>query len=119
MSLADVILNCNPDLKPVIPHIHSHPEKIIFSLEGFDDLKVSFCVAAISSNDPNQKRSLEDNPGDLLSKNILPRSFLLIASRPGALDILKTLLEDPCYVEILGCSQEGVEEYVQNFFDND
>ena len=77
---------------------------VLFVLDGFDELPKSLQSEGVLV--------------DLVQKSILPKSTVLVTSRPAAMDRLLTI-SGPVIekrIEILGFSQESVEEYAASVF---
>ncbi|KAG7462125.1 hypothetical protein MATL_G00199340 [Megalops atlanticus] len=119
VSLADLILDCSPNLEPAIPQFLSHPDRILFILDGFDELNLSLDAKEASAHEPNEKCSVEVILSSLLQQKILSKSFLLITTRSSVIERLKKVVKNPQFTEILGFSEEGIEEYIQKFFKNE
>ncbi|KAK9955884.1 hypothetical protein ABG768_015728, partial [Culter alburnus] len=105
------ILSCSCSLtSDQISQVLQHsPEKMLFIIDGFDELKLT-----------QEKAPAEVILCDLLRGRILPESFLLVTSRSTATDTLSKLLKGPQrFSEIMGFSEKGVEEYFQKFFQNE
>ncbi|KAK9980050.1 hypothetical protein ABG768_013448 [Culter alburnus] len=100
--------------------LHS-PEKVLFIIDGFDELRLTEGIYYMSPNtDLLQKASPVVILCDLLRGRILPESFLLVTSRSTATDTLSDLLKRPQrFSEIIGFSEKGVDEYFQKFFQNE
>uniref|UniRef100_A0A671NDT6 NACHT domain-containing protein n=1 Tax=Sinocyclocheilus anshuiensis TaxID=1608454 RepID=A0A671NDT6_9TELE len=101
--------------------IQHSPEKVLFIIDGFDELRLTQDIYHMSPNtDPIQKAPPEVTLCALLRGRILPESFLLVTTRSTATDTLGKLLKAPQrFTEIMGFSEMGVEEYFQKFFQNE
>ncbi|XP_032068488.1 NACHT, LRR and PYD domains-containing protein 3-like [Thamnophis elegans] len=106
-------------LKNVIQNILKNEEKLLFIIDGFDELKYSFDQPEnYFCTDPWKKEPVRILLNSLFQKKLFPKSSLIITTRPTALKKLHQCLERPGYFEILGFSTKEREEYFYNFFEN-
>ncbi|XP_067296679.1 NACHT, LRR and PYD domains-containing protein 1 homolog [Pseudorasbora parva] len=101
--------------------LQEKPEKMLFIVDGFDELRLPQDGHLMSPNtDLNERAPPEVTLCALLRGRILPESFLLVTTRSTASDTLSKLLKRPQgFAEIMGFSSEGVEKYFQGFFRNE
>ncbi|XP_063819122.1 NACHT, LRR and PYD domains-containing protein 3-like [Pseudophryne corroboree] len=105
---------CPSDLLQSIFHTS---EKILFIVDGLDELKWSSVNDTKVCDDPFQEVSKEILLKSLFKKTLLSDSSLIITTRPLSLLKLKDFAEYLRYVEILGFTGKDREEYFYNFFE--
>uniref|UniRef100_A0A8C5PMN9 NACHT domain-containing protein n=1 Tax=Leptobrachium leishanense TaxID=445787 RepID=A0A8C5PMN9_9ANUR len=96
-------------------------KKILFLIDGFDELKFLPRIEAEHGNqDPFEETPKEILLDRLFSGRILPHCSLLITTRPHALNALRQCFTSPRYVEILGFKGEDRMDYFYNgYLDNE
>ncbi|KAM7340366.1 hypothetical protein ACRRTK_000981 [Alexandromys fortis] len=104
-SLAELISEEWPYLQSSVAKIVSKPERLLFVLDGFDDLDL-----ALLQDDMRPSGNWEDEQPiyilmySLLMKVLLPQSCLIITTRDTDLEKLKSLAVSPLYILVGGLS---------------
>ncbi|XP_038196322.1 NACHT, LRR and PYD domains-containing protein 5 [Arvicola amphibius] len=104
-SLAELISEEWPYLHTSVTKIMSEPERLLFVLDGFDDLDL-----ALLQDDMRPSGDWEDEQPiyilmySLLMKVLLPQSCLIITTRDTDLEKLKSLAVSPLYILVGGLS---------------
>uniref|UniRef100_A0A8C8UKM2 NACHT, LRR and PYD domains-containing protein 1a-like n=1 Tax=Peromyscus maniculatus bairdii TaxID=230844 RepID=A0A8C8UKM2_PERMB len=117
LSLAELI--AKDQTVPVAPikKILSHPEKLLFILDGIDEpawiLEEQNPELCLHWNEPQPVHRLL---GSLLGKSILPGVFLLLTARTTYFQKFVPSLGQPRWVEVLGFSKSGRKKYIYKYF---
>ncbi|KYO32670.1 NACHT, LRR and PYD domains-containing protein 3-like [Alligator mississippiensis] len=116
-SVANLILRNCPDQHALIQAMLGNPERLLFIIDGFDELRLSLDQPEESlCSDPWEKKPMEIVLSSLVQKKVLEKCSLLITTRPAALEELRQCLHNERYAEILGFSETERREYFDKYF---
>ncbi|XP_058613875.1 NACHT, LRR and PYD domains-containing protein 1 homolog [Onychostoma macrolepis] len=108
--------SCSLTSDQISQMLQHSPEKMLFIIDGFDELRLTQAIFDMSGNtDPLQKAPPEVILCSLLWRYLIPKSNLLVTTRTK--NTLNKLLKGlKCFTEIMGFSEKKVETYFQKFF---
>ncbi|XP_049559342.1 NACHT, LRR and PYD domains-containing protein 2 isoform X4 [Orcinus orca] len=116
-TFAELISANRPDLQDAIPGILTQARKILFVVDGFDELRVpSGALIHDICGDWKKQKPVPVLLGSLLKRKMLPRSTLVITTRPGALRGLRLLVGQPLFIEIEGFLELDRKAYFLKHF---
>nr|XP_020745279.1 NACHT, LRR and PYD domains-containing protein 7 [Odocoileus virginianus texanus] len=95
-------------------------QKVLFILDGFDELKVpSGALIHDICGDWKEQKPVPVLLGSLLKRKMLPKAILLITTRPGALGELRLLTQQPLLIEVEGFLEEDRKAYFLKHFEEE
>uniref|UniRef100_A0A8C2LE58 NACHT, LRR and PYD domains-containing protein 6 n=1 Tax=Cricetulus griseus TaxID=10029 RepID=A0A8C2LE58_CRIGR len=115
-SLADLILDQCPDRKAPVRQILAHPQRLLFILDGADELPAAAAPEATPCTDPFEATSGLRVLSGLLSQELLPLARLLVTTRNAAAGRLQGRLCSPQCAEVRGFSDKDKKKYFFKFF---
>ncbi|KAI4534988.1 hypothetical protein MG293_015848 [Ovis ammon polii] len=119
-TFAELISANWPHVQDDIPAILARAQKVLFILDGFDELKVpSGALIHDLCGDWKKQKPAPVLLGSLLKRKMLPKATLLITTRPGALQELRLLTEQPLFIEIEGFLEEDRKAYFLKHFEEE
>ncbi|KAM9290594.1 NACHT, LRR and PYD domains-containing protein 3-like, partial [Gastrophryne carolinensis] len=113
---------CSEELESLLNDPRRH-ERLLFILDGFDEFRWTLEIgqkegqSEIGQEDVFRKTHKDALLQDLLRKQILKRSSIIVTTRPWALEKLSRLIGEARYVEVLGFREEDLKEYAQSVFE--
>ncbi|XP_069465030.1 NACHT, LRR and PYD domains-containing protein 3-like [Ambystoma mexicanum] len=117
-TIADLIIpRCDGEPLLSMDEIESNAKKVLFIIDGFDELKIpkDFQLSDLIKTSPK-----DNTITSLISRCYLSKSYILITTRPTALETLTGYLaecvNDERFAEILGFSEDDMKEYFAKSF---
>ncbi|XP_009007042.3 NACHT, LRR and PYD domains-containing protein 6 isoform X2 [Callithrix jacchus] len=118
-SLADLILDQCPDRGAPVQRMLAQPERLLFILDGADELPALEGPEAAPCTDPFEAASGARVLGGLLNKALLPSALLLVTTRATDPGRLQGRLCSPQCAEVRGFSDKDKKKYFYKFFGNE
>ncbi|XP_007947564.1 NACHT, LRR and PYD domains-containing protein 6 [Orycteropus afer afer] len=118
-SLADLVLDQCPDRRAPVRQMLARPERLLFILDGADELPAQVSSKAAPCTDPFQATGGAQILSALLSKSLLPTARLLVTTRAAAAERLQGHLRSPQCSEVRGFSDKDKKKYFYKFFRNE
>uniref|UniRef100_A0A2K5LCG8 NLR family pyrin domain containing 2 n=1 Tax=Cercocebus atys TaxID=9531 RepID=A0A2K5LCG8_CERAT len=120
-SFAEMVFRDWPELQDDIPHILAQAQKILFVIDGFDELGAPpGALIQDICGDWEQQKPVPVLLGSLLKRKMLPKATLLVTTRPRALRDLRFLAEQPIYIRVEGFLESDRRAYfLRHFGDED
>ncbi|XP_058135157.1 NACHT, LRR and PYD domains-containing protein 2 [Dasypus novemcinctus] len=119
-TFAELVLQGWPALPEAIADVLAQPQKVLFVVDGFDELRVP--PGALIHDLCGDWRTQKPVPvllGSLLKRKMCPKATLLVTTRPWALRELRLLVEQPVVLEVEGFSESDREEYFLKHFEDE
>uniref|UniRef100_A0A673UYD8 NLR family pyrin domain containing 5 n=1 Tax=Suricata suricatta TaxID=37032 RepID=A0A673UYD8_SURSU len=106
-SFADLISREWPDSQGPVTEIMSQPERLLFIIDGFDDLDFAFKDDDLGfCEDWRDKQPTSILMHSLLKKVLLPEASLMITVRDTGIEKLNSMVLSPHYLLVRGISVE-------------
>uniref|UniRef100_A0A8D2K092 NLR family pyrin domain containing 2 n=1 Tax=Theropithecus gelada TaxID=9565 RepID=A0A8D2K092_THEGE len=120
-SFAEMVFRDWPELQDDIPHILAQAQKILFVIDGFDELGAPpGALIQDICGDWTQQKPVPVLLGSLLKRKMLPKATLLVTTRPRALRDLRFVAEQPIYIRVEGFLESDRRAYfLRHFGDED
>ncbi|XP_046926628.1 NACHT, LRR and PYD domains-containing protein 10 [Lynx rufus] len=110
--LHQLLFWCCGDNQAPVDEMLREPERLLFILDGFDELQRPF-AKGLKRLSPSPMGEILHS---LIRREVLSTSSLLITTRPLALPNLKPLLKQSHHIHILGFSEDERRRYFSSYF---
>ncbi|XP_036884361.1 NACHT, LRR and PYD domains-containing protein 6, partial [Sturnira hondurensis] len=118
-SLADLILDQCPDRSAPVRQMLQRSERLLFILDGADELPEPGLAEAAPCTDPFEAAGGARVLGGLLSKALLPQARLLVTTRTADPGRLQGRLRSPQCAEVCGFSDKDKKKYFYKYFQDE
>ncbi|XP_017748007.1 PREDICTED: NACHT, LRR and PYD domains-containing protein 9 [Rhinopithecus bieti] len=115
-SLLELLSRDWPESSETIEDIFSQPERILFILDGFEQLKFNLEFKADFSDDWRRRQPTPIILSSLLQKKMLPESSLLIALGKLAMQKHYFTLQHPKLIKLSGFTESEKKSYFSYYF---
>ncbi|XP_006915992.1 NACHT, LRR and PYD domains-containing protein 9 [Pteropus alecto] len=115
-SLVGLLSRDWPGSAEPIEDIFSQPEKVLFIIDGFEELKFDLDLNTNWCSDWKQRQPMQVILNSLLQKKLLPESSLLVALGMTGMKKIFYLLQHPKYITLPGLSEYNRKLYFSYFF---
>ncbi|KAK2098064.1 hypothetical protein P7K49_023515 [Saguinus oedipus] len=116
-SFAELIVKDRPELQDDIPNILAQAQRILFVVDGLDELRVP--PRALIQDIRRDWKKLKLVPvllGSLLKRKMLPKAALLVTTRPRSLKDMQLLAEKSIYLRVEAFLEEDRRAYFLRYF---
>ncbi|ELK09192.1 NACHT, LRR and PYD domains-containing protein 2 [Pteropus alecto] len=119
-TFAELISKNTPDAQEARPEARAPAQKLLFVVDGFDELRVpSGSLIHDICSDWNMRKPAPVLLGSLLKRQLSPQATLLVTTRPEALPELRHLLDQPLLVEVEGLSEPDRKASILKHFEDE
>lgn len=119
-TFAELISKNTPDAREAVPEARAPAQKLLFIVDGFDELRVpSGSLIHDLCSDWNVRKPAPVLLASLLKRRLSPQATLLVTTRPGALPELRRLLDQPLLVEVEGLSEPDRKASILKHFEDE
>uniref|UniRef100_A0A2K6TCD8 NLR family pyrin domain containing 2 n=1 Tax=Saimiri boliviensis boliviensis TaxID=39432 RepID=A0A2K6TCD8_SAIBB len=120
-SFAELVFRDWPELQDDIPNILAEAQKILFVVDGLDELGAPpGALIHDICGDWLKPKPVPVLLGSLLKRKMLPKAALLVTTRSWALRDLRPLMEQPIFIRVEGFLEKDRRAYfLRHFGDED
>ncbi|KAL0609973.1 NACHT, LRR and PYD domains-containing protein 2 [Plecturocebus cupreus] len=116
-SFAELVFRDWPELQDDIPNILAEAQRILFVVDGLDELGAPpGALIGDICGDWLKPKPVPVLLGSLLKRKMLPKAALLVTTRTWALRDLRPLMEQPIYIRVEGFLEEDRRAYFLRHF---